>query len=892
MMHLKAARLVLMCRTGAYTDTVEYLRNNCLRYSEDLTNETAPGESPSLGSLAQWPLFTPFTNNIAGDSVELTFPPRESDGSVGASELYKGAVDFIQGPDILGCKADSLDYWRAIGSENRDIQGICLVVPFSSESQEFATRRRLWIQWCDNFQQEVLHDIFGRQIDLYVLNFSRSEFPHESGAMRGIRHFNMRTQQTVVRFIKTVMVDMPLDREFEDEAENGSSDKRDMEDSDSEEIMGAELGADGLASLGFDIKPEIRGDSFEYSGMYDGELDAEGEPAYDTSVIGVDGLAALGFNLDNVTIEAEESEDLEPLPSPPLPPSSVESLPYFEFTNTGIVESRTTRLSEIHQILSKALWQMCEVLDKEYSITTKRFQAVEDALAKNAQKGIVLQDFLRRCDDERMYLVVPEQLEVMIRVSQLYSKTFNFDIDANFPIRHFELEPVQGTGKWHPKQPPTIDPNDCKHFVGSLKDHTSLHSLFKRNSRQDEFSLHLFGYRNEIHEAEIHELENQIQQAKEKLWEIAGIKQELTEKRKRLQDTGARQELMVHNCRKELQTLYSPGSLDWNFSKIRQYLSGFFVSGISDEFGLGSYIPKQIAPLGFQKSDVTGEDIRIFQLLSGRTEDLHSELMEKIVPVVQKYRDSIEEPFRLIQSACTKNEGSKFSVLATLDEDEGEDKKGDESKEGDEDKEGGEEKEGGKDKEGDEDKEGNEDKNDGNGEEDEEKKYKEWEKARSCLQNIVQAEIKEEDIETNRLFTEYQALTANTNKAIQNLQDQWNSINGLGLRLEGLIETAHKKSNAKVLSLDHKHIQEQLLLDDQIFKDIIATLDDDNIKVGTYAGIIHHGSFFRTMVGAYEHHIADGNNCQCWTVPKLNTSPPTSPEQTILEPTKQLAVSE
>ncbi|KAK6510882.1 hypothetical protein TWF506_009973 [Arthrobotrys conoides] len=492
--------------------------------------------------------------------------------------------------------------------------------------------------------------------------------------------------------------------------------------------------------------------------------------------------------------------------------------------------SRTTRLSKLHKVLVIAAFEMRGLLHKEYSGTMKQCRATEDSIHKLESEIKRLRLSLLEKEHERDYLTVPNMLEIMKDVSQNYRGNFEFDIKTNFNIIKFDLEPLEVLGKWDPIHPPTIDPGDPKRFIGKLTELEDLPlkgSRFRkdvsiRDSHIDLFILRLFGYRHEIHEKEIHTLKNEIRRINRELQYATALLEELTEQHAKLCSANEKQQELLSVCQEDIQVLYRTDQLDWNFDKLRHYLSESCIREISSEYGLKGQIPKAIARSSLQISEIERIGIDIFKTLSGKLGEQLVHNMGTFVPTVNGYENTIGKSFRSMMVSR-----SRYYISMSLSIFGQENNRGEEDEEEDE-----------------------------------------WLKTRSSLRSQSQEYSYPNSnsylisIEGTKKHEEYTNLLGKALDVGKNLEGRLNSSLELSKGLsDHFIRGVVKFRRNKLESLRRVDIRELLSLDTEAFKNGKSPLGDGFLEIGIYANILHHTPALQAISAFYKNVSFIPENC-------------------------------
>ncbi|KAF3277694.1 hypothetical protein TWF970_004948 [Orbilia oligospora] len=198
-LRLVEANIVLMCRPDTYTAAVNHLQNHCLQHNKEVLDKLDLESGIHKQYQDQVSLWRAHLARESTDaSAEIIFP-NQSFGNFngGATGLYNGTVNFIQGPpDPTLPRAKRTSYWGGLRAKHHDIHGICLVIPSSDEARHL--NAKLF------FQQTELYITHLNPITTYDANFSRKNW-----LGRGIRQFHLGSQQGTICFLKTVTVDLP-----------------------------------------------------------------------------------------------------------------------------------------------------------------------------------------------------------------------------------------------------------------------------------------------------------------------------------------------------------------------------------------------------------------------------------------------------------------------------------------------------------------------------------------------------------------------------------------------------------------------------------------------------------------------------------------------------------
>ncbi|KAF3149252.1 hypothetical protein TWF594_011300 [Orbilia oligospora] len=216
-LRLVEANIVLMCRPDTYTAAVNHLQNHCSHHNKEVLDKLDLESGSNKQYQDQISLWRArLARESTGTSAEIVFP-NQYFGSFNdrATGLCNGTINFIHGPlDPTLPRAKRTSYWEGLRAKHNDIHGICLVMPFSDEARHFNARVSDWIQWCDNFHQQTLPQLFSQKVELYIIHLNpittyNANFSRKNWLGRGIRQFHLGSQQGTVRFLKTVIVDMP-----------------------------------------------------------------------------------------------------------------------------------------------------------------------------------------------------------------------------------------------------------------------------------------------------------------------------------------------------------------------------------------------------------------------------------------------------------------------------------------------------------------------------------------------------------------------------------------------------------------------------------------------------------------------------------------------------------
>ncbi|KAF3093197.1 hypothetical protein TWF102_006643 [Orbilia oligospora] len=163
-LRLVEANIVLMCRPDTYTAAVNHLQNHCSHHNKEVLDKLDLESGSNKQYQDQISLWRArLARESTGTSAEIVFP-NQYFGSFNdrATGLCNGTINFIHGPlDPTLPRAKRTSYWEGLRAKHNDIHGICLVMPFSDEARHFNAR------------------------------------------------FHLGSQQGTVRFLKTVIVDMP-----------------------------------------------------------------------------------------------------------------------------------------------------------------------------------------------------------------------------------------------------------------------------------------------------------------------------------------------------------------------------------------------------------------------------------------------------------------------------------------------------------------------------------------------------------------------------------------------------------------------------------------------------------------------------------------------------------
>ncbi|KAF3222259.1 hypothetical protein TWF106_005673 [Orbilia oligospora] len=242
-LRLVEANIVLMCRSDTYNAAVNHLQNHCLQHNEEVLDKLDLESGGNKQYQDQISLCRAhLTQESTGASAEFFFPTQYlSDLNGRASGIYKGTVNFIQGPlDPTLPRAKRTSYWEGLRAKHHDIHGICLVIPSSDEARHFNARVSDWVQWCDNFHQQTLLQLFSQKTELYITHLNpitahNANFSRKNWLGRGIRQFSLGNQQESIRFLKTLIVDMPLKNHFisDNHINSGKGDTEDLDQDDS-----------------------------------------------------------------------------------------------------------------------------------------------------------------------------------------------------------------------------------------------------------------------------------------------------------------------------------------------------------------------------------------------------------------------------------------------------------------------------------------------------------------------------------------------------------------------------------------------------------------------------------------------------------------------------------
>ncbi|KAF3315332.1 hypothetical protein TWF173_003876 [Orbilia oligospora] len=148
-LRLVEANIVLMCRPDTYTAAVNHLQNHCLQHNKEILDKLdldSGGNKQYQDQISLWR--SHLVRESTGASAEVVFPHQYFDNLNGrAGGLYKGAVNFIQGPlDPTLPRAKRTSYWEGLRAKHNDIHGICLVIPSSDEARHFNARFHLGSQ--------------------------------------------------------------------------------------------------------------------------------------------------------------------------------------------------------------------------------------------------------------------------------------------------------------------------------------------------------------------------------------------------------------------------------------------------------------------------------------------------------------------------------------------------------------------------------------------------------------------------------------------------------------------------------------------------------------------------------------------------------------------------
>ncbi|KAF3181404.1 hypothetical protein EYR41_004944 [Orbilia oligospora] len=216
-LRLVETNIVLMCRPDTYTAAVNHLQNHCLQHNKEVLDnlDLESGSNKQYqDQISLWRAH--LARESTGASAEIVFPNQYFGNFNGrATGLYNGTINFIQGPlDPTLPRAKRRSYWEGLRAKHHDIHGICLVIPSSDEARHSNARVSDWIQWCDNFHQQTLPQLFSQKVELYIIHLNlittyNANFSRKNWLGRGIRQFHLGSQQGTVRFLKTVIVDMP-----------------------------------------------------------------------------------------------------------------------------------------------------------------------------------------------------------------------------------------------------------------------------------------------------------------------------------------------------------------------------------------------------------------------------------------------------------------------------------------------------------------------------------------------------------------------------------------------------------------------------------------------------------------------------------------------------------
>ncbi|KAK6511375.1 hypothetical protein TWF481_000292 [Arthrobotrys musiformis] len=340
-----------------------------------------------------------------------------------------------------------------------------------------------------------------------------------------------------------------------------------------------------------------------------------------------------------------EGGDQTPPSSRPSSPQSSTGVRRADRPKTSKLE--VVRLSHVYEALVLAELEIRELLQRKYSETMQQFRAVEHLQGEMEGRMGMLQASLREKWAQRDYFSTTNELEFMEDISLNYTTNYTFDIETKYPIRDFELDPPKVTGKWDRIRPPMVDPNNPRHFIGGLDNTETLNPPKSRLIRDsglrtrdsNGFTLRLFGYRDEIHEGKVRTLETEVERIEEELKNIAEVATELMEERGELHKAKEKQQKLLASCLKDIQKLYRPEKLDWDFGKVRKYLSGPVIRGIVFQFGLECRIPSAVAAADLEIPGIKTVGPPIFRRLSERAEKLLSELRGSFQPKVQRFID-------------------------------------------------------------------------------------------------------------------------------------------------------------------------------------------------------------------------------------------------------------
>ncbi|KAK6334777.1 hypothetical protein TWF718_010223 [Orbilia javanica] len=608
----------------------------------------------------------------------------------------------------------SAEYWTNLRAEHHEIHGICFVVP--SPDEHFDARIRHWAKWWDGFYQDTLRALGPQPIDLYVICLDppetyACEYTYEGFLERGIRLFYLRSEEESVRFLKTIMVDIPLAPESP--RSSLDQDSASVSDMDKYELLGP----------------------------------------------------------------------------------------------------KKTKLSALHEALAVAGFEMRALLQEKYSATTKQNRAVEESLARTTERIRLLGLALAEKESKLDYLSTPDEFEIIGEASEkVYLRTLNFDIQAGFPIRKFYIEFPGLREKWEFIDPPTIDFDDPMHFTSKLKITETLPPTKPRSRRGigarddglSEVVIHFFGYRHEIHEEEIRNLKLQVQQTKEELQYVGGLLKGLTEQHVKLcREIGTQQDLLSV-CREDIGKLRHSDELDWDFTRVRRYLLRSSFCGISSEYGLRSYIPKNIAPVNPQIASMITMGSTVSEELFDKSQQLLTSSMRDLIPRIKTYGNSIGIPFSSIISTGAIRRDFGISDMFTDTSSEDEDSED------------------------------------------------EWLKTRPNLrpdpQNLREDDQPNFNTQTKqgkKYNEEYSNLLKKAFDIKSNLKSRWATSRELGTAFQRRISEGHAKFSEDMEGLDYPKMWQMFLLDTEDFKGDKAASQSDSggyIEIGAYANILQHES--------------------------------------------------